>query len=140
MLSFSCEGSYCSPTETFVPHIAFVPHMAFVPHIALVPHMALVPHIAFVPHMALLPHKELLGEDPLLPDVLPAAIEACEVPVRNCDVPHTTEKVHADVVFHTEDGLALRLTVFVFPLNVAIGDIAVPFATSVLLIAASTST
>ena len=45
-----------------------------------------------------------------------------------------------DEVFQIEDGFELRETVLEVPLNVAIGDIAVPLATSVLLMAASTST
>src|SRR5208282_150555 len=129
---------YCSPPETLLPHIALLPHMALLPHIALLPHMALLPHIALLPHMALLPHIALPPQRVLLAEAeLPTDGEL--VPVTNCEVPHTAAFDHAAVVFHTADGLSVRYTVLLLAWKVAIGDMAVPLARSVLASAASTS-
>ena len=66
--------------------------------------------------------------------------EAEVVPVTNCDVPQTAAFDQAGEAFQTEEGSSVRETLSEFPLKVATGDMAVRVATSVLAMAASTST
>jgi hypothetical protein len=81
----------------------------------------------------------LLPEVVLLLDAV-LLTEADDVPVTNSEEPHTAAFDQVDDVFQTAEGSSDMYTSSEVPLKVAIGDIAVPFATSVLLRAASTST
>ncbi len=67
-------------------------------------------------------------------------LDTVELPVTNCEEPHTAAFDQVDDVFQTAEGSSEKYTRFVVALKVAIGDIAVPFATAVLFRAASTST
>jgi hypothetical protein len=83
----------------------------------------------------LLPQRALLAETVLLADMLAELL-----PATNCVAPQTDAFDQVEEVFHTAEGLSVRYTLFVLELKVAIGDIAVPDATTVLFRAASTST
>ena len=103
------------------------PHMALLPHIALPaqtvpkPSEVLDPHIAEDPHMADDPH-------------------IAELDVTNCELPQTAELPHMADVPQTEDGSEDMYALPVVGSKFAVGDIALPLATSVLFNAASRST
>jgi len=111
---------HCCPRELWLPHSAWEPHRAWLPHNAWEPHRAWLP-------------------DSVLLDAV-APVEVVIAPVTNCRrAPHGCVRPGGGSI--PDGGGIVGESHFIgIGIDVAMGDIAVPFATTELLRAASTST
>ena len=120
-----------------LPQSTLLPHRTLLPQRTFEPQSTLLPHTASDPHRTLLPQRTLLPEVVVLLDI---ALLVDDVPVTNCEDPHTVVFDQVDDVFQTAEGSSVMVTWLVDELKVAIGDMAVPRAKLVSAMAASMST